>query len=58
MATLQQTISEKFLANLAGSEPVNAGQIEQLRKLLTDGKKVKAEDLMKIFTAAGDGDVK
>lgn len=37
---------------------MNADQIEQLRKLLADGKKVKAEDLVKIFTAAEDGDVK
>ncbi len=58
MATLQQTIAKKFLDNLSGSDAVNADQIEQLRKLLADGKKVKAEDLVKIFTAAEDGDVK
>jgi hypothetical protein len=58
VATLQQTIAKKFLDNLSGNDAVNADQIEQLRKLLADGKKVKAEDLVKIFTAAEDGDVK
>jgi hypothetical protein len=58
VATLQQTIAKKFLDSLSGSDAVNADQIEQLRKLLADSKKVKAEDLVKIFTAAEDGDVK
>ena len=58
MATLQQTIAKKFLDNLSGSDAVNASRIEQLRKLLADGKKVKPEDLVKIFTASEDGDVK
>ena len=58
MATLQKTIAKKFLDNLSGSDAVNARQIEQLRELLADGNKVKAEDLVKIFTAAEDGDVK
>jgi hypothetical protein len=58
VATLQQTIAKKFLDNLSGSAAANANQIEQLRKLIADGKSVKAEDLVKIFTAAEDGDVK
>jgi hypothetical protein len=31
MATLQQQISDKFLAKLAESEGVDAGKIEQLK---------------------------
>jgi hypothetical protein len=58
MATLQQTIAEKFLANLASSDAVNARQIEQLRELICDGKKLKADDIVKIFTDGEDGDVK
>ena len=57
MVTLQQTIAEKFLASLATSDAVNAKQIEQLRDLINDGKKVKADDIVKIFTAGEGGDV-
>lgn len=57
MATLQQTIAEKFLSSLASSDAVNAKQIEQLRELINDGKKVKADDIVKIFTAGEAGDV-
>jgi hypothetical protein len=34
MATLQQQIVEKFLTKLAESKDVDAGKIEQLKKLL------------------------
>jgi hypothetical protein len=57
MATLQQTIAEKFLASLASSGAISAKQIEQLRELIDDGKKVKADDIVKIFTASEAGDV-
>jgi hypothetical protein len=58
MATLQQTIADKFLATLTESKDVGAEKIEQLRKLLSDGKKPKAEDFVKIFTVPTGGDVK
>jgi hypothetical protein len=59
MATLQQQIAEKFLAKLAESKDVNAEKIDQLRSLLTDGKKLKADDFVKIFSRpAGGGDLK
>ena len=58
MATLQQQIAEKFLAKLAESKDVDAGKIEQLRKLLADTKKLKAHDFVKVFSAPGGGDVK
>jgi hypothetical protein len=58
MATLQQKIGEKFLATLAEGKAVDAEKIEQLRELLGDGKKPKAEDFVLIFTTAGNGDVK
>jgi hypothetical protein len=57
MATLQQTIAEKFLSSLASSDAVNGKQIEQLRELINDGKKVKADDIVRIFTAGEAGDV-
>jgi hypothetical protein len=58
MATLQQQIAEKFLAKLAESKQVDAEKIEQLGQLLTDGKKVKADDFVKIFSLPAGGDVK
>jgi preprotein translocase subunit Sss1 len=58
MATLQQNVAEKFLAKLKDGKSLDAEKVEQLRKLLTDSKKPKAEDFIKIFTALAGGDVK
>ena len=58
MATLQQQIAEKFLAKLPESKQVDADKIEQLGQLLADGKKVKADDFVKIFSLPAGGDVK
>lgn len=58
MATLQQNILEKFLSALAEGKDVDPEQIEQLRKLLADGKKPKADDLVRIFTTPVGGEVK
>ena len=57
MATLQQTISEKFLEKLSGSEEVDAEKIDQLRTLFADNKKPKPEDIIKIFSLPS-GDLK
>jgi hypothetical protein len=58
MATLQQKIAEKFLAKLAGSKEVDAAKIDQLRSLLADGKKPKAEEFVRIFSLPAGGDLK
>jgi hypothetical protein len=58
MATLQQKIAEKFFATLSDGKDVDAGKIEQLRKLLADGKRPKADDFAKIFVNPTGGDVK
>lgn len=58
MATLQQQIAEKFLAKLAQSKAVDAEKLDQLRTLLEDGKKLKADDFVKIFSAPAGGDLK
>jgi len=58
MATLQQQITEKYLAKLASSKDVDAGKIEQLKKLLADTKKPKVDDFVKIFSLPAGGDVK
>jgi hypothetical protein len=58
MATLQQQIAEKFLVKLEESKSADAEKIDQLRKLLSGGKKVKADDFVKIFSLPAGGDVK
>lgn len=58
MATLHQRIAEKFLMKLSESNQVDAERIGQLRKLLADGKKLKADDLVKIFSLSPGGDLK
>jgi hypothetical protein len=40
MATLQQQVADKFLAKLAESKDVDAGKIEQFRKLLLDPRAI------------------
>jgi hypothetical protein len=58
MATLYQQIADKFLAKLAESKDADEERIDQLRVLLADGKKVKSEDFVKIFSAPAGGDLK
>jgi hypothetical protein len=58
MATLQQQITEKFLIKLAESKKLDAERIEQLRTLITENKKVKANDFVKIFSLPAGGDLK
>ena len=58
MPTLQQQIADKFLAKLAESCTLDAERTEQLRVLLASKKKVKADDLVKLFSAPVGGDIK
>lgn len=58
MATIQQQIAEKFLARLAESKAVDAGRIDQLRSLLADSKRLKADDVVKISLLPAGGDLK
>jgi hypothetical protein len=55
---IQQTIADKFLAKLAERKEGDASKIEQLRVLLTDNKKPKPDDFIKIFTIPAGGDLK
>ena len=50
MATLQQTIAERFLNKLAESKEVSADKVDQLRTLLAENKKLKPEELVRIFS--------
>jgi hypothetical protein len=56
MATLQQIIAEKFIAELAEKGTVDSAKIEALRVLLKSDKKIKPDELVKVFTTDG-GDV-
>jgi hypothetical protein len=58
MATLQQQIAEAFLTKLAESKDIAPAMVEELRSLLTSGKKPKPDDIMKIFSAPPGGDLK
>jgi hypothetical protein len=58
MATLQQQIAEKFLAKLEETKQLDAEKIEQLKKLLADSKKLKADEFVKIFSLPAGGDIK
>ncbi|MGD1079888.1 MAG: hypothetical protein ABR881_16315 [Candidatus Sulfotelmatobacter sp.] len=58
MATLQQNVAEKFLAKLAKSKDVDAAKIVELRTLLADNKKPKADDFVRIFSLPAGGDIK
>jgi hypothetical protein len=58
MATLQQQIAEAFLAKLSESKAIDTEKINQLRSLLTNSKKPKADDFVKIFTLFVGSDLK
>ena len=58
MPTLQQNIVKKFLEALAEGKGVDLDKIEQIRRLLANGKKPKADDFVKIFSTPVGGEVK
>jgi hypothetical protein len=58
MPTLQQQVAEKFLTKLAEAGTLEPERIEQFRGLLASGKKVKAEELVKLFSSPAGGDIK
>ena len=58
MATLQKQIADKFLSKLEESHDLDVQKIEQLRTLLANTKKLKADDLVKVFSLPAGGDFK
>jgi hypothetical protein len=58
MASLQQQIADKFLATLAQRKEVDADKVLELRALLSRGKKPKADEFIRVFTAPRGGEVK
>jgi hypothetical protein len=57
MPTLHQQIVEKFLGKLTSSKEFDAERIAKLRAVLADSKKLKADELVKVFVESG-GDIK
>ena len=57
MPTLQQLIAEKFLARMKEGQVLNEPALKQLSDLFGDGKKIKADDLVKVFTPPPGGEV-
>ena len=58
MAKLQNEIAERFLEKLGESPDITTGMIDQLRELFSGKKKLKPDDLVKIFSPLPGGDVK
>jgi hypothetical protein len=58
MATIHQKIVTSFLAKLSQAGEIEAETIDQLRVLLADSRKLKAEDLVKVFAQPAGGDLK
>lgn len=58
MPTLQQQIAAKFLASLSAAKALDDEKINQLRVILASGKKLKTDELVKLFAELSGGDVK
>ena len=58
MATLQDTIADEFLAELAKAAEFDKGKVDQLRALLAGKKKLKPEDLVAVFSLPHGGEIK
>ena len=51
-------VGEKTISSFETGERVGSMKLEQLRKLLADSKRPKADDFVKIFSLSAGGDVK
>ena len=58
MAKLQDEVAEAFLEKLQDAPDLTQEMIDGLRQLLSDKKKLKADDLVKVFSPQAGGDVK
>jgi hypothetical protein len=58
MASLQQQIADKFLAALGARDEIDPAKVVELRALLARGKKPKADEFIRVFTAPRGGEVK
>ena len=56
MTTIPQQIAEKFFAELSESANIDAEMIEKIRRLFAANGKLKADDLIKIFSPSPEED--
>ena len=56
MATLQKAIAEQFLVELEKSKDFDAAKIKLLKELMAS-KKIKPDDLVRIFTLPAGSDL-
>jgi hypothetical protein len=56
--TLQAIIAEQFFAKLSEADSVDESKVEQLRVLFSAGKKIKVDDLVKIFSLPPGSELK
>lgn len=57
MPTLQAIIAEKFFVKLRETMDVDEAKIAQLQALFAAGKKIKADDLVKILSSPAGSDI-
>ncbi|MET4279999.1 MULTISPECIES: hypothetical protein [unclassified Bradyrhizobium] len=57
MPTLQAIIASKYFERLRQSKDVDAEKIAQLEELFASGKKIKADELVKVFSAPAGNDI-
>lgn len=57
MPTLQAVIASKYFEKLRQSKDVDAGMIAQLEELFASGKKIKADELVKVFATPAGSDI-
>ncbi len=57
MPTLQRLIAEKFLVRMKEGQVLDEQALKQLSDLFGAGKKIKADDLVKVFTSPPGGEV-
>lgn len=57
MASLQDSVVNKFLETLSNDENFDASKTLKLETLLKESRKIRADDLAEIFTLPGGGEV-
>lgn len=58
MPTLQAIVATKYFAKLRQTTEVDEAKITQLEALFASGKKIKADDLVKILSSPAGSDIK
>lgn len=54
MSSLQKAIADKFIEALGKEKSFDADMVKNLRDLLESDKKLKSDDLVKVFTSSLD----